>query len=197
MQGDFTFGNFDQVDHRDSFEPIPGAEYDFRILTPELVPTRAGDGQIVNIKLQVHGGQLDGRIVFARFNVANPNPTAVEIALKQIKQMSMSAGMNATGEITWSMIQQLEGRLCRALIYIKKDMEHGDKNEIRRFIVPDTNQVNSNQNMNQNNNGMNQNNSNMNQQQNNMNQNSNDSYQNNNNVNQPQSNSSGRPWQQS
>ncbi|CAH6911765.1 conserved hypothetical protein [Vibrio chagasii] len=188
MQGDFSFGNFDQVDHRDNFEPLPGNTYDFRILAPELNPTKNGDGQKVEIPLQVEGGDYDGRKVYARFNVANPNPTAVEIALKQLKQLFMSAGIPATGEIKMSMINGLESRMCRAQIYVKKDKEHGDKNEIRRFVVPEgagmaqsnMNQQNSYQpqqtasqpqqgNMQpQNNNQMNQNQPNQNQQGNNM-----------------------------
>lgn len=136
MQGDLSFGNFDQVDHRDNFEPIPANTYDFRILTPELKPTKAGDGQKVEIPLQVEGGEFNGRKVFARFNVANQSAATVEIALKQLKQLFMSAGVPATGDIKMSMIAGLESRMCRAQVYIKKDQDHGDKNEIRRFVVP-------------------------------------------------------------
>lgn len=204
MNGDFSFGNFENVDHNDNFAPVAAGEYDFRILTPELTPTRAGDGQIVNIKLQVHGGPNDGRMVFARFNVANPNPTAVEIALKQLKQMFMSCGINAVGEITWSQIQATEGRICRALIYIKKDAEHGDKNEIRRFITPE---IQNTQQGGQNHQQVNQNTVNNNQQQvnhnqntvnNNQNQAGNNQNQPNNNQNQVNHNQQGgqMPWQQ-
>lgn len=132
-----VFGSFDEVDHKDNFEPIPGDTYDFRILTPEVEATKNNDGQMVKIPLQIEGGNYEGRKIFARFNVINKNRNAIEIALKQLKQIFYSAGLEPTGDITMTAIRNLEDRMCRAVVYIKKDKEYGDRNEIRKFVVPE------------------------------------------------------------
>lgn len=137
MQGNNqVFGNFDQVDETDNFAPIPNAEYDLRILKPELKATAAGTGQYVSINFMVAGGQFDNRMIFEKFNVANPNPAAVEIGLRVLKQLFISAGMQAMGEISWSMIEQLEGRICRGRVSTKTESGYDPKNVIKAFLAP-------------------------------------------------------------
>lgn len=76
----------------DDFTVIPVGDYNVQIIKSDLKDTKAGDGKRLNIQFKVLDGEFKGRIVFAGLNVVNPNPTAVEISMKELTSICKACG---------------------------------------------------------------------------------------------------------
>ena len=97
-------GTFDstQVDTGpDSFDPIPPGDYKVQIVQSEMRPTKNGNGQYLWLELDVIDGQHQGRKLWDRVNLVNPNPQAQQIGEKILAQICQ-----ATGELTASDSEQ-------------------------------------------------------------------------------------------
>ena len=70
-----------------SFEALPAGKYTCIISDSEMKETKAGTGQYLQCTLQIVDGQHKGRQTWARFNLVNPNATAVEIAERQFGEL--------------------------------------------------------------------------------------------------------------
>jgi Protein of unknown function (DUF669) len=82
------------VDPTMPFEVLPPGRYLVQIVASEMRPTKDGAGQYLWLELDVLEGEYQGRKLFDRLNLVNPNPTAVEIA-----QRTLSAICHATGKM--------------------------------------------------------------------------------------------------
>jgi Protein of unknown function (DUF669) len=82
------------VDPTMPFEVLPPGRYLVQIVASEMRPTKDGAGQYLWLEVDVHEGDYQGRKLFDRLNLVNPNPTAVEIA-----QRTLSAICHATGKM--------------------------------------------------------------------------------------------------
>jgi hypothetical protein len=65
-------------------DPVPAGWYNVMIEASENKPTSSGNGEFLEIKMNVLDGQFQGRKLFHRFNLKNPNQQAVEIAYKEL-----------------------------------------------------------------------------------------------------------------
>jgi hypothetical protein len=79
----------------DDFTPIPVGDYKAVIMDSEVKPTKAGDGQYLNLKVEVIEGEYQGRIIFVILNLWNANPKAVEIANRELA--TIVAAVNKPG----------------------------------------------------------------------------------------------------
>lgn len=83
-------------------EPLPAGKYDVVVDDAELVPTKAGTGQMVRMAMTVTGPTHRGRKIWDRLNIDNPNPKAVEIAQRRLAQIAKAlgkAGIDDTDEL--------------------------------------------------------------------------------------------------
>lgn len=89
MQQKITSLNFNaaNVQPDQAFEPLPPGWYHGQIIDSEVKPTTAGTGSYLQVEIQVLGGNYANRKVFDRFNITNPNPTAVEIGQRQLSAL--------------------------------------------------------------------------------------------------------------
>ena len=87
-----------------AFDPLLAGWYPMQIVESELKPTSNGEGQYLQLKLQVIDGEHAKRVVYERLNIVNKNPTAQEIAYR-----NLSAICHATGVIQVEDSQQLHG----------------------------------------------------------------------------------------
>lgn len=133
---EFSFGNLDDV-AEDNFDPVPPGMYLLRCVDKEMKDTSSG-GAMLAAQFEVIDGPMQGRRVFHNFNVVNDNTKAVEIAIREIKSWMIACGLPATGQLTMSKIDELEGRQFMAKVGIEKDKsgQYEDKNKIKRFIPP-------------------------------------------------------------
>jgi hypothetical protein len=79
----------------DDFTPIPVGDYKAVITDSEVKATKAGDGQYLNMKVEIIEGEYQGRILFVILNLWNPNPKAVEIANRELA--TIVAAVNKPG----------------------------------------------------------------------------------------------------
>ena len=75
-------------------EIIPPGEYVVQIVESEMASTKAGDGEMLKLTLDIIDGPHAGRKLWDRLNLVNRNQQAVEIA-----QRTLSAICHATGKL--------------------------------------------------------------------------------------------------
>jgi hypothetical protein len=71
---------------------IPTAWYNAAMDESEMKPTRDATGQYLNCRFNIRDGQYAGRKVYSSLNLQNMNPTAVEIAYKELSAICHAAG---------------------------------------------------------------------------------------------------------
>lgn len=81
-----------EVPTLDTFDPIPAGQYLALITESEMKATKAGDGQYLKLVFEVVDGDYKGRKVWAQLNLDNPNPTAVQIAMRELSSICHAAG---------------------------------------------------------------------------------------------------------
>jgi len=96
----------------------PG-EYTATIEDAEVRETKAGTGEYINAKWKI---EETGSVFFALYNIKNPNETAVNIGLGELKRMMIAAGREPKA----SGVDELIGLRCKIRIKIKED-DYGEK----------------------------------------------------------------------
>lgn len=81
--------NFDanQIDPAVQFDPLPAGRYAAIITESEMKPTKAGNGQYLQLTFQVIEGEFRGRFVWARLNLENESAMAVKIARGELSSI--------------------------------------------------------------------------------------------------------------
>ena len=123
-------GHFDatQVAPREDFSPIPTGDYTAQIIDSDLKPTRANTGHYLELTFEVTDGEFKGRRVWARLNLDNPNPKAVEIA-----QRDLSAICHAIGKLQVNDSQELHYKPMGIRVEVVQREGYSDSNEIKAF----------------------------------------------------------------
>lgn len=117
------------VPERGDFEPIPAGPYMVQITDSDVIDTKAGNGKILKLTLDVMDGPYANRKLWVNLNFKNANATAQRIAQEQIKQICDAAGHS--GQLTDS--EALHYKPMRAQVVIRKSDQYGDSNEVKRF----------------------------------------------------------------
>lgn len=122
--------NFDAttVTPAGTYEVLPAGEYPVTIARVEIKPTKKGDGQYLEVEMDIQSDEHRGRKLFDRLNLWNPNPQTVEIAQRQL-----SAICHASGRLQVEDSDELVGATMIARVIVKTDPEYGDRNEIRAY----------------------------------------------------------------
>ena len=120
-------------------DAIPAGWYIVAPDASEIKPTKAGDGSAyLELRLSVLDGQFKDRKLFARFNLKNNNPQAVEIAYKQL-----SALCHAVGLLQVNDSQELHGRPLKVKVSVKPaDGQYEAGNEIKAYRNVQDNSMN-------------------------------------------------------
>tara|TARA_R110002153_G_scaffold268816_1_gene433992 strand:+ start:618 stop:1094 length:477 start_codon:yes stop_codon:yes gene_type:complete len=82
------------IEPQAAYQPLPAGWYKCVITNTEEKPTKAQTGSYLELKIEVIEGDYQGRLVFDRLNLKNPNPTAVEIAQRSLSSICRSVGVN-------------------------------------------------------------------------------------------------------
>lgn len=69
------------------FDAIPEGEYRAVLIESNKKPTKAGNGHLLECKLQIIDGKYKNRTVFDRFNLWNASEQAREIAAQQFAKL--------------------------------------------------------------------------------------------------------------
>ena len=123
-------GSFDatQVAPREDFSPIPAGEYLAQIVDSDMKPTKSNNGNYAELTFEVMDGEFKSRRVWARLNLDNPNPKAVEIA-----QRDLSAICHAAGKLQIRDTQELHYKPMLIRVEVSKRDGYADSNEIKAY----------------------------------------------------------------
>ena len=114
-----------------TFEVLPAGMYLVRCTVAKIKPTKSGDGEYIEVELTVSEGEAEGRKLFHRFNINNPNAKAQEIGLGQLKSYLTKSGHADPNKL--ETVGQLEGLQCVAQVVIRNDPGYGPQNDIKYF----------------------------------------------------------------
>lgn len=89
-----------QIEPTADFEPLPSDKYVAVIIESEFKPTRAETGYFLQLTFQIIEGKFKNRLLWARLNLDNPNPTAVQIAKAELSAICRAVGVMAPNDST-------------------------------------------------------------------------------------------------
>ena len=85
-------GLYSPEDQPSTREVIPAGEYKAAIISSDAKKTKSGDGEYHEFEHQIIEGEYAGKTIFARLNLQNKNPKAVEIARSDLAQIRIATG---------------------------------------------------------------------------------------------------------
>lgn len=85
--------NANEIEPQQSREPVPAGWYKAVITESEEKPTKAQTGSYLQMTIEIVEGEHQGRKVFGRLNLKNPNSTAVEIAQRTLSSICRAVGV--------------------------------------------------------------------------------------------------------
>lgn len=122
-----------------TYEPIPAGWYRVQVKQAEVVPTKAGTGRYLKLRLDVEGPSHAGRVLFTNINLQNPSAAAQEIGQVQFARLEIAVGLKGKG-IRAS--QDLVGRTCEAQVGVEPAKTGKDgrtfeaRNDVKSFRKP-------------------------------------------------------------
>lgn len=116
------------VEPNEGFTPLPAGEYQAIIIASEMKPTKAGDGQYLELQFQILNGPHQNRKLFDRLNLVNKNPQAV-----QISKGTLSAICRAVDVRTPKDSSELHNKPLTMVVKVKKDRDGNFQNEISGY----------------------------------------------------------------
>lgn len=108
--------NANNVKPNKGFDALPVGEYDAIIVASEMKPTNAGNGEYLNLTLQVLSGQYQNRKLWDLLNLKNPSQDAVDIA-----KGTLSAICRAVNVMEPNDSSELHNKPLRVRVKIDKD----------------------------------------------------------------------------
>ena len=113
-----------------SFEPVPQDTYTLMITDSEMATTQKG-GQMLKLSMQIVVGVHKGRKIWDNLNLINSNPTAVEIAQRNLGSICKAIGVES---VTDSSLSILHNKPFQASVGIKIGTNgYSDKNCVKKY----------------------------------------------------------------
>lgn len=121
------------VEPQKAFEPLSRGDYDVMVVNTSVERTKADNGSMLVVELEVQSGPHTHRKVFDRIMLENPNVQAVEIGQRQLSGLCHATGW--LQPLTDSDV--LHGRMCVARIGIETDKsgKYQDKNKVVAYTA--------------------------------------------------------------
>ena len=120
--------NAAEVEPNVGFDAIPAGDYDAVITASEMKETKSGDGQYLQLTLQILSGKFQNRKLWDRLNLQNKNEKAVQIA-----RGTLSAICRAVGVLTPNDSSELHDKPLRIRVKVRKDRDGNAQNEIGSY----------------------------------------------------------------
>lgn len=115
-----------------NFEPVPNGIYDCFVKESVETDTRAGDGKIVKLKLEITGPTHKGQIVHDTLNIVNKNPTAATIGLERLKSIKIAG--KAEDPNTYNLASELTGLNLSIKTEIQSDTGFAPKARVKYYM---------------------------------------------------------------
>ena len=121
--------NAAEVEPNVGFEIVPPGDYEACIVASEMKSTKSGDGQYLNLEIQIISGPMQNRKLFEKLNLVNKNDVAVTIA-----KGTLSAICRAVNVLTPNDSADLHNKPFRIAVGAKKREDTGEmQNNIKSF----------------------------------------------------------------
>ena len=117
------------IEPQAAYQPLPAGWYKCVITNTEEKPTKAQTGSYLELKIEVIEGDYQGRLVFDRLNLKNPNPTAVEIAQRSLSSICRSIDVPNPKD----SIELRDKPLMVKLAVKPADGQYGASNDIKEY----------------------------------------------------------------
>lgn len=126
-----TFRPHDVPEDERNFDVMPVGTYELQVIESDVVPTKAGDGEILNLTIEVVNGPCANRKIWERLNIRNPNAQAQSISLRAFADLCLAVGKSEVNDS-----EELHFIPFRAQVGIEKDKtgQYPDKNKIKRYL---------------------------------------------------------------
>ena len=128
--------NFDasQVDPSVGYEALPAGKYLVEISDSEMKPTKAGNGEMLQLEFTVIDGEFKNRKIWDRLCLRHPNPEAVKIA-----QANLSAICHAVEVLRPGDSVELHHIPLVIAVKCKADETTGEiHNEVKSYAKPES-----------------------------------------------------------
>ena len=122
-----------------SFEILPRGQYLVSCINAETKITKAKTGEFIECTFRVMEGPYEGRMIWTRFNIVNPNPLAQDIGLDQLTAYMLSAGFE---DLKLKNVSDLCGKPVIAVVK-HKESESGTSAEVSYFKPVEMNNHNT------------------------------------------------------
>lgn len=118
----------DLPDSNNNFDPIPAGDYNVTISAADVKETKAGNGEMIILTMNVLGPTHMGRVLFANINIVNPSEQAEQIGRSQLKAIMQAINLQNLADTS-----QLVGGNLSVKVAIKDDQQYGKTNSIKAF----------------------------------------------------------------
>lgn len=126
---DLTWFKAGEYEETVGFQPLPAGDYQIIIIASEKVLTKRGDGERLNLTLEVTDGKYKGRKLYDGLNIRNPNETAQEIGIAHLSNICRCVGV-----ITPRDSSELHNRKFYCSVIVKQSMNGGDRNTVKSYF---------------------------------------------------------------
>lgn len=114
---------------RTDFTALPPAQYVLAIVNSEMKQTKAGNGEYLQLEMEVQEGPFTGRKVWERLNLNNPNAQAVDIARKTLKEICFACNRPII-----QSSEELHGIPMLADVKVEKGKDgNSDSNGVKKY----------------------------------------------------------------
>lgn len=93
--------NFDANQHEPvstDFEPIPNGTYLACVVDSAMKPTKAGNGEYLQLEFEILDGPFKGRHLWDRLTLRHPSQVAVQIAQGKLSALCRAVGVLTPGD---------------------------------------------------------------------------------------------------
>lgn len=109
--------------------PLPAGEYRCAIVKSEWKPTSRGDGKYLEFTFQILEGDCQGRMVWSRLNLQNPNGQAVQIARSELSSICRAIGKTKVSDTS-----EMHNEPLMVSVTVRKREDNGEPtNEVKGY----------------------------------------------------------------
>lgn len=113
------------------FPPVPKGTYRVKVVNAEVKETKAGNGEMLKVRLDIIGPEHVGRVVFDDILIKHTSPDAQRIGRERFATLARACGLkNPRGT------DPLLGHEIDAFVKVEKNEQHGDRNRVSFYSSP-------------------------------------------------------------
>lgn len=120
------------IEPASTFEILPDGEYVAMVVESEMKGTKKGDGEYLQLTWEILEGDAKGRRLWSRFNLKNPNETAMKIGMQELASVCRAVGVLKPNDSN-----ELHEKPCALMVIAEERSDKPGifKNEIKGYSV--------------------------------------------------------------